>query len=205
LLFLLLEIDAMTNVSNAAVASAVPRVVVTPAELLERVAQVKASTITNVTTVTEVTMLKKHRVTKEPCVYGEITKRTVMSVMFGTDYENGVNNRREKEGSERTFEAEPHRWADRVDGKPAICMNKAGDQSYANLRVLSVQSVEYLHDGVVIDKDDLDLDGFGPKNAVDSGRQQVEDAVIWRTVKLAPACSFESIRANGVELVVAGA
>lgn len=193
----------MTNVSNAAVTSAVPRVVVTPAELLERVAQVKSSTIVSVVILTEVKMLKKHRDTKEPCLYGEITKRTVMNVMFGTDYSNAVDNRRVKEGGSADFDVAPHQWADRVDGKPAICQNKAGDQSYANLRVLSVSSVEYLEDGVVIDADDqLDLDGFGPKKPADSGRQQVEEAVIWRTVKLAPECSFESIRANGIELSV---
>lgn len=185
----------MTNVSE------VQRVVVSPDELAERVAQVQASTIATVVTVTDVKMLKKHRDTKMPCPYGDITKRTVMNVMFGTDYENGVNNRREKEGSERTFEAEPHRWADRIEGKPAVCMNKANDQSYANLRVLSVTSVEYLHDGVFVDEADLDLDGYGPKKSK-SNRQGVEDAVIWRTVKLAPACSFDSVRANGVELVV---
>lgn len=192
----------MTTLSNAAVTSAVPRVTVTPVELAQRVAQVKASTIANVTTVTDVKMLKKHRDTKEPCPYGEITKRTTMSVMFGTDYSNGVDNRRVKEGGKADFEVAPHQWADKVDGKPAICQNKAGDQSYANLRVLSVQSVEYLQDGVTVDVTDLDLDGYGPKKAQGSGRQMVEDAVIWRTVKLAPLCSFETVRANGQELVV---
>lgn len=189
--------------TTSTVASAVPRVVVTPQELAERVAQVKASTIVGVTTVTSVKMLKKHRETKEPCPYGEITKRTIMSVMFGTDYTKGVDNRRVKEGKTADFVAAPHQWADHVDGKPAIVTNKAGDQTYANCRVLNVTSVEYLQDGVVIDKDDLDLDGYGPKKSSGSGRQNVDDAVIWRTVKLAPACSFETLRAEGVEIVVA--
>jgi hypothetical protein len=198
-----LEIDAMTNVSNAAVVSQVPRVTVTPDELLKRVAQVKASTIVSVVILTDVKMLKKHRDTKEPCPYGEITKRTVMNVMFGTDYSNAVDNRRVKEGGTADFEVAPHQWAEHVDGKPAIVMNKAGDQSYANCRVLNVSSVEYLQDGVPVDADSLDLDGYGPKKGKEGARQQVEDAVIWRTVKLAPECSFETVRANGVELVVA--
>jgi len=189
--------------TTSTVASAVPRVVVTPQELAERVAQVKASTIVGVTTLTSVKMLKKHRDTKEPCPYGEITKRTVMNVMFGTDYAKGVDNRRVKEGKAADFVVAPHQWADHVDGKPAIVVNKAGDQSYANCRVLGVQSVEYLQDGVVVDKDDLDLAGYGPKKSKEGARQNVEDAVIWRTVKLAPLCSFEAVRANGQELVVA--
>ena len=189
--------------TNSTVASSVPRVTVTPAELAQRVAQVKASTIVSVVILTDVKMLKKHRDTKLPCPYGEITKRSVMSVMLGTDYSNAVDNRRVKEGGEADFEVAPHQWADHVDGKPAIVTNKAGDQSYANLRVLNVSSVEYLQDGEAVDVDALDLAGFGPKKPADSGRQQVEDAVIWRTAKLAPLCSFESLRANGQELVVA--
>lgn len=191
--------------TNSTVASAVPRVVVTPQELAERVADVGTSTIVGVTTVTEVKMLKKHRTTKEPCPYGQISKRTVMTVMFGTDYAKGVDNRRVKEGKSADFVAAPHQWAEHVDGKPAIVMNKAGDQSYANCRVLSVQSVEYLMDGEPVDKDDLDLDGFGPKKGEEGARQNVDNPVVWRNVKLAPECSFESIRANGIELSVARA
>lgn len=189
--------------TTSSVTSAVPRVTVTPAELLKRVGEVDAATIVSVVILTSVKMLKKHRDTKEPCPYGEITKRSVMSVMLGTDYSNGVDNRRVKEGGSADFVVAPHQWADHVEGKPAITRNKAGDQSYANLRVLNVSSVEYLQDGVTVEADSLDLDGYGPKKAVDSGRQRVEDAVIWRTVKLAPLCSFESMRANGQELVVA--
>ncbi len=192
----------MTTLSNAAVTSAVPRVTVTPVELAQRVAQVKASTIVSVVILTAVKMLKKHRDTKQACPYGEITKRTVMTAMVGTDYSNAVDNRRVKEGGEADVEVAPHQWADHVDGKPAIVTNKAGDQSYANLRVLNVSSVEYLQDGAAVDADSLDLDGYGPKKPADSGRQMVDDAVIWRTVKLAPLCSFESMRANGQELVV---
>jgi len=193
--------------TNSTVASAVPRVVVTPQELAERVADVGTSTIVGVTTVTEVKMLKKHRDTKEPCPYGRISKRTVMTVMFGTDYENGVNNRRVKEQPQTAthFDAAPHQWAEHVDGQPAIVLNKAGDQSYANCRVLSVQSIEYLMDGEPIDKDTLDLDGYGPAKGQEGARQNVDNPVVWRNVKLAPACSFETIRANGVELVVARA
>jgi hypothetical protein len=198
LLFLLLETCEMTN-SNAAVASAVPRVVVTPAELMARVSEIKASTIVGVTLNTEVQLLKRHRDTKEPCVYGPITKRTVMSCAFGTDYERGVNRRLDKEGSDPSFEAAPHQWADRVEDKPAICTNKAGDTFYANLRVLGVQSVEYLQDGKPIDA--AELADYLPKKST-SSRQGTEDQIIWRTVKFT---SFESVRANGVELVVSQA
>jgi len=189
----------MTNVSNAAVASAVPRVTVTPAELMARVSEIKASTIVGVTIQTPVKMLKRSRKDKSPCVLGKISKRTVMSCAFGTDYERGVNRRLEKEGSSPEFQAMPHAWADRVEDKPAICTNKAGDTFYANLRVLGVQSVEYLQDGQPIDA--AELVDYLPKKST-SSRQGTEDQVIWRTVKFT---SFESVRASGVEIIVSQA
>lgn len=187
------------TLSNAAVTSAVPRVTVTPDELLARVSEIKASTIVSVVLKTDVKLLKKSRVTKEPCVYGEISKRSVMNVMFGTDYERGVNRRLDKEGSDPSFKSMPHAWAERCEDKPAICTNKAGDTFYANLRVLNVGSVEYLHNGQPIDA--ADLADYLPKKST-SSRQGTEDQVIWRTVKFT---SFESVRANGVELVVSQA
>jgi hypothetical protein len=195
---LFVEIETMTNSSTAVVTENV-----SPAELLRRFGEIKASQIVSLTLLAEVKMLKKHRTTKKPWMGGEVLKRTVLNGMFGTDYENAVKNRRVKEGDERDFEAALHQWADHVDGKPAIVANKAGNQWYANLRVLSVSSVEYLLDGVVVDEASLDLEGYGPKRGAEGAGQQVQEAVIWRTVKLAPACSFESIRTNGKELHVA--
>jgi hypothetical protein len=187
------------KITHAAVASTVQRI--TPVELLMRLSQLKGAKIMTVVMLTSVKMLKKHRDTKEPCPYGEITKRSVCQVMAGTDYENGVNNRRDKEGSDRTFEAAPHQWAAHTE-KPVVSQNKAGTQSYANLRVLKSISVEYLMDGVVIDKDDLDLDGYGPKKS-ESSRQGTDDVVIWRMPKIYPECSIESYKSDGVEVLIA--
>lgn len=174
---------------------------ITPEELLKRVGEISASTIASVTINTPVKMLKKHRETGEPCPFKNVTKRSVMTGMFGTNYELGVNRRRAKEASEANFEAAPHQWADHVEEKASIVTNKAGDKWYANLRVLRVLSVQYFEDGIPIDEDELDLEGYGPKKST-SSRQGTKDMVIWRTVSLAPVSSFESIRANGQEIVI---
>lgn len=189
----------MTN-SKTTIASAVKRVI-TPVELLMRLSEVKSAKIMTLVMVTPVKMLKKSRADKTPCPYGEITKRSVCQVMIGTDYETGVNTRRDKEGSDKTFEAAPHQWADRTE-KPVLSQNKAGTQTYANVRVLKALSTEYMEDGVTVEKDALDLENYGPKRS-DSSRQGTEDEVIWRMPKIYPECSIESYKSDGVEVIVA--
>jgi hypothetical protein len=198
LLSLLLEIDAMTNVSN--VASAVPRVTISPAELLMRLSDLKGAKIVTLTMRTSVSMLKKSRADKTPCPFGEISKRSVCQVMLGTDYENGVNNRRDKEGSARDFQVAEHQWATRCE-KPVLSQNAAGTQTYANVRVLKTLEVNYFEDGKPIAKEDLDLENYGPKRS-EASRQGVDDPVIWRMPKVFPECSIESYKSDGVEVLI---
>jgi hypothetical protein len=199
LLFLLLETCEMTN-SNAAVASAVPRVTISPAELLMRLSDLKGAKIVTLTMRTSVSMLKKSRADKTPCPFGEVSKRSVCQVMLGTDYEKGVNNRRDKEGSDRDFQVAEHQWATRCE-KPVLSQNAAGTQTYVNVRVLKTLEVNYFEDGNPIDKEDLDLANYGPKRS-ESSRQGVDDQIIWRMPKIFPECSIESYKSDGVEVLI---
>lgn len=166
---------------------------ITPQELLKRFSEVKGSKIITVTMDTEAKLLKRNRDTKEPCPYAGVRKRTRCKVIVGSDYENGVNNTREREGNERTFEAQKHSWADRTD-KPVISTNKAGDQTYANLRVLETYEVEYTADGKAIEKDELVP--FLPKESPPKN-QGTEKPTIWNMPKIYPACSVESYVSDG--------
>jgi hypothetical protein len=199
---LFLFIDAMTNVSNAAVVSQVPRVTISPAELLMRLSDLKGAKIVTLTMRTSVKLLKKSRADKTPCPYGEITKRSVCQVMLGTDYENGVNNRRVKEQPQTAtqFEAAAHQWATRCE-KPVLSQNAAGTQTYANVRVLKTFEVSYFEDGQPIAKEDIDLENYGPKRS-ESSRQDVSDPVVWRMPKVFPECSIESYKSDGVEVLI---
>jgi hypothetical protein len=171
---------------------------ITPAELLKRFNEVKQATIVTVVMNTEVELLKKSRVDGRPCEYVGIRKRTTCQAMVGTDYENGVNNRKEKEGQERDFQAEPHRWADHTD-KPVISTNKDGTQYYANIRVIKTLGVEYECDGKEFDRE---LIREFEKKKSPSSRQGVADEVIWRMPKVYPACSIEKLKYSGEEIEV---
>lgn len=166
---------------------------ITPLELQKRLEEVKGSKIITVVMNTEVKLLKKNRDTKEPCPYVGVRKRTRAKVMVGTDYSNGVNNTREREGKERTFEAQKHSWADRTD-KPVISTNKAGDQTYANLRVLETYEIEYTQDGKAINKEELVP--FMPKKSPPKN-QGTEKPTIWNMPKIQPVCSIESYVSDG--------
>jgi hypothetical protein len=170
-----------------------PDQIINPKELLDRLSQVKGSKIITVTMLTEVKLNKKHRGTKEPCPYTGVLKRTHCKVMVGTDFQNGVNNRRGKEGEEKDFEAQPHAWANHTD-KPIISTNKAGDQYYANLRVLETYETSYSHDGKEVDREELRPYQTPRKKPTNQG---VEDPIEWRMPKIFPACSISSIKTDG--------
>jgi len=170
-----------------------PDQIINPKELLDRMSQVKGSKIITVVMHTEVKLNKKHRETKEPCPYTGVMKTSRCKVMIGTDYQGGVNNRREKEGEEKDFEAQPHAWASRTD-KPVISTNKAGDQYYANMRVLESYETSYTYNGKEVEREDLRPYQTPRKKPVNQG---VEDPVEWRMPKIYPACSVASIKTDG--------
>lgn len=169
---------------------------ITPAELLNRFREVKQATILTVVMSTEVKLLKKSKKDGRPCPYVGVRKRTTCQAMIGTNYENGVNNRREKEGLKRDFEAEEHSWATHTDD-PVISVK--GDQYYANMRIRKTLDVQYVCDGKKFDRELLRE--FEPKKST-SSRQGVKDEVIWRMPKVYPACSIEKIKYSGEEIEV---
>jgi len=171
---------------------------ITSEELMKRFSEVKGSKILTVVMNTEVRLLKRNRDTKEPCPYQAVRKRTRATVMLGTNFQNGVNNARRREGKDDSFEAQKHSWADRTE-KPTISVNKAGDQAYANFRVLEVHEVEYTTDGNTIDKDEIAPYTSKKKPPQNQG---TEKPIVWNMPKIHPSPSIESYVSDGVEVKV---
>jgi hypothetical protein len=171
---------------------------ITPEELLSRLKEVKGSKIIGVTMRTNVKLLKKSRDTGEKCPYENVIKISRCSAMLGTDYEKGVNNRRDKEGLDRDFEAQEHSWADHTD-KPTLSTNKEGSQYYANLRIIETYEVRYEMNGTPIDRELLRE--YEPKKSPPKN-QGVEKTVDWRMPKVFPECSIAAYRSDGEEIEV---
>jgi hypothetical protein len=78
-------------------------------ELVEKVMSLRGTTIISFEAVTDARLKKTGNTIPLPCF-----KRSKVNGMIGYNYENSVNNQREREGSERDFEAEPRSWGVRI-------------------------------------------------------------------------------------------
>lgn len=127
---------------------------------------------------TEPPLLKKDRVTGDPCPVERLIKRSELTVMLGSSYENAVNKQRVKEGEEPNFEPSLL-WrgdGEHVEGSAFLVKRKGSDKLYVAYRVLKVL------------KEDYYLPGYGPVS-VDVYKNFLplpdkDKGVVWRTVAL---------------------
>lgn len=111
----------------------------------------------------------------------------------GVDYERMVNARREREGKEATFEAEPLPWGKWMPGLEGL-LKEHGDEVY--LRVAINSSSEEIitdEDGNIIDP--KELEPFKPKKS--ASRQGLEKEVKPRDFKIS---NLLSLKACGEEI-----
>lgn len=115
----------------------------------------KPGAFVGLTTETVPDMRKKDANGQPNPFLGRVTKRSFTTVQIGASYTNAVNNRREKEGIEPTFEPKPRKWGVRLNGTPLIVHVRAGDTEptfYMECRVLSVNhEPQYYLDGRFVD------------------------------------------------------
>lgn len=114
--------------------------------------------------------------------FGKITKQSYLNGAVGFNYENSVNNQREREGQEADFEAKQRAWGQLLEGGKFVEHKGA---FYLQLKVENVkdESVKYLNEGVIISKDKLAE--WLPKRNVGTGRQATEQEIVIRDIKLA--------------------
>lgn len=128
---------------------------------------------------TEPKLLKLDRVTGVPCPVERLIKRSELSVMLGSSYQNAVNKQLEKAGEEANFEPQLL-WrgdGEHVEGSSFLVKRKGSDKLYLAYRVLKtlVESF-WLPDGSPAKVTDyLNYLPLPPKG---------EKPVIWRTVSL---------------------
>lgn len=161
------------------------------------------------------------------CPYAGVEKVSTVNGMINFNYENSVNNQREREGNDEVFESASRQWGKRlyetpeevenpnsikrIDRQrknprhlPFVAKNWTEDtiteeqfnqipdeELYLEMKVQGAGNYIYIMDGVEIDKDLVNA--YLPKRS-DSGRQEVEKAVILRDYKLK---GVEDITLNG--------
>lgn len=121
--------------------------------------------------------------------YPNIRKRTRYNALVQFDYENGVNNRRKKEGSSEDFQSGGNWHTPERDEQgcltPFTRSNRTNER-YLYCRVLKSESEYY--DSVTGDTiDKSDLSGYWPAS---SSRQGTRDEVQVRAIKLSNVTEF---------------
>ena len=150
-------------------------------------------------TTTEPDTLKKDRNTKAlPHWTGKLYCDSVGLFRLGGSYQNMVNNRREKEGMEKDFQAEEN-WFRRIGDSPLVVGKsgaKAGKFYLFLIREKTISSLYYDSAGNTYDRESLA--GFLPIKKP-SEKQGTEDQVKVNTYHLE---SFRSFRFGGQEYTI---
>lgn len=150
----------------------------TQQELVNTVKAIKGATFVTIETETLPKVIKGA---------SPLVKRSRVNGVINFIYENSVNKQREREGSEKDFEAAPRTWGEHETA--AIVTHK--DKNYLQLKVEKSQEPEYFSGGERLQKAVAEQILYQSKS---SSRQGVEKEVIVRTYKIE---SIRKITING--------
>jgi hypothetical protein len=152
--------------------------------LTDALNKINTTRICVIVTRTRPKLLKKHRVTKEPCPFAEVERIAERRVVIGADYENCVNRQLDREGAEPEFKAEAL-WGGagrHVPGNRFLV--ELVEHTSTKKRYLAFLPLDTdVKDRWTCEAGDVDvaaLDGFLP--AESTPNQGTEKAVFWRTV-----------------------
>jgi hypothetical protein len=140
----------------------------TKQEALNTLMNVKGTTFMSIETTT-IPKLKA----KNP--FKDLKKVSLISGAIGFNYENSVNNQREREGLENNFESKPRAWGHRIDNTPVV---EHKGKHYLEVKVQSSKS-EYFDGDLRID-----VDKIKPWMYSNSSRQELNKEVIVRDYSL---------------------
>jgi hypothetical protein len=162
--------------------------IITRGELTAILAAVKGVTFSTIVTRTEPKLLK----TNNP--FTGIKKVSRVNVTIGFNYQNSVNNQRQREGSDTDFESLPRKWGERIKGTPLVSHN---GNMYLEAKVEKTLDHMYINTHGQNIPDDL-IAPFLPKHG--ETRQELDKEVILRDYKID---SIIGIKINGEEYTVA--
>lgn len=171
----------------------------TPKALLNAVKNISGGTFIGLDTLTDVKLTGGKKNPQQGRVKKRMTGATVMAFTHekGNAYEAMVHRRLEAEGiSPKEFKVSERAWGTRLPNLPVVVHNKDGqDIYYLEVIPLNSGTIEYLLDGVVIDK--KDIQGLPPAREPGPDAQGgLENQVILRDFKCE---SITALRLNGKE------
>lgn len=161
--------------------------VITVEELRTKLSSLRGSTAIAIQTETIPELLKKDRITKEPCPYedGDISKIGIMGGLIGCSYENSVNNQLGREDKNLDFNAQERKWGTLSSNKVLVHhVNKKGQEKYyLQILVKSSEKPIYLWGNSEIDVEELRP--YLPVSNTPKTQDELEKKITLRDVDLA--------------------
>jgi len=175
---------------------------ITVDELREKLASLRACTAISFESETIPKLLKKHRVTKEPCPYetGDISKVNIMAGLIGLSYSNSVNNQLGREDKELDFTAQSRKWGDLMENRVLVCKfdeETKEDKFYLQVVVKSYETPRYLWGNTEIPV--KELEGYLPIERPPKTQAELEKKVVIKNVSLE---NIRWIRMLGEEYII---
>lgn len=113
-------------------------------------------------------------------LFDRVEKISRVNGQLNFDYEEAVNNKREKEGSTRDFQSSSRKWGTKLPNKSIVENN---GKMYLHVRILkSLEEPTYLLDGKQVDKTIVESEL--PKKTSSATKQGVSQEVVVRDFDL---------------------
>lgn len=151
---------------------------------LEEIVQKPGAKIVGMTTRTQPKLLKKSRITGEPCPHKEVTRITERTVIIACNYESCVNRQRAREDMPNDFRAE-ELWKGKgkhVENHPFLIEHTETGQQYVALMNLRTNKDDWF------DENNNPLDPAALKDYLpkpqEHSKQGTDKKVFWRTIEI---------------------
>ena len=128
--------------------------------------------------------LKKNRVTGEPVPAGCVTSTCRYNPAIGADYQQAVNNRREREGNDPTFKSASLPYGEWVgNGGTIIKSDTTGFQLRLTLTSANTPKKQWYFNGEPVERDTI-ADILPPVKKVYADKQGLENPILVCNVRL---------------------
>lgn len=167
---------------------------ITQSEFAKMLMAITLSSFADVQSETEPKLLKKDRETKMPIPFKQVLNHRILNIQLNYNYDKQVNDKAEKEGLRREFEAKEHTWAKRIAG--ALAGKKDYDfdvnnidtsKCYMAYKIQTIRAQSFIADGKEIAKDLL-TNFLPPKRNYDN--QPAEQKTAIQYMKLSSVKEF---------------
>ena len=159
---------------------------ISKSELVTAIRSTKGTTFATLTCNTDAKLKK----TGNP--YKDVRKITTMNVCIGFDYQNSVNNQRNREDIEGDFLSAPRQWGKRVDLKTV----EHNGKTYLTTKVEKTFEVKYMAGDLEIQK--ASIQAFLPAKSK-SATQKTSKEIIYRDITIE---NIKSITMKGETFLV---